>query len=68
MWAARFGIDTSDGCYEVWRDRLAAVGDDLLEQKDKWLPIERMFIESAMGKYKKRSRAMRGLTAPKARE
>jgi hypothetical protein len=51
QWAARFGIDTSDGCYKEWHDRLAKVAKRLLRKKC-WLPIERQMLLSVTGYYK----------------
>ena len=51
QWAARFGIDTSDGCYKEWHDRLAKVAKRLLRKKC-WLPIERQMLLSVTDYYK----------------
>lgn len=51
QWAARFGIDTSDGCYVEWHERLAEVAPKLLRRKC-WLPIERQMLLSVTGYYK----------------
>ena len=51
QWAARFGIDTSGGCYEEWHDRLAKVAKRLLKKKC-WLPIERQMLMSVTDYYK----------------
>jgi hypothetical protein len=51
QWAARFGIDTSDGCYKEWHERLDKVAKRLLRKKC-WLPIERQMLLSVTGYYK----------------
>jgi len=50
FWAERFGIDTTDGCWDDFVKRLAIVAPKLLKKKH-WLPIERLMIESSTGKY-----------------
>ena len=51
QWADRFGIDTSDGCYVEWHERLAEVAPKLLRRKC-WLPIERQMLLSVTDYYK----------------
>ena len=53
LWAARFGIDTTTGCYTEWAERLKAVADDLLLDEKRWLPIELLYIKSARGDFLK---------------
>jgi len=50
FWADRFGIDTSNGCWDEFVERLAVVAPKLLKKKH-WLPIERLMLESSLGKY-----------------
>ena len=50
FWADRFGIDTSIGCWDEFVTRLAVVAPKLLKKKH-WLPIEKLMLESSLGKY-----------------
>jgi len=55
FWAARFGIDTSTGCWDEFVERLAVVAPKLLKNKH-WLPIEKLMLESSLGMYREQSK------------
>ena len=52
QWADRFGIDTSVGCYDTFSENLYEAAPELLKQEDKWLPVEKMMLETILNNWK----------------
>ena len=52
FWGLRFGIDTSNGCWDEFVKRLSVVAPRLLKKKH-WLTVEKLMLESSIGKYHK---------------